>query len=249
MIGVPWWLKREASAHNVGDPGLILGEGNGSLLQYSCLENPVDGGAWWATVHGVTKSRTQLNDFTSLLHFRGWNLDSPYPCTPGSYAAKNSTSSIFVTQLHCLLFFLFNGILHSASPGILLHLPESSQSPCELRMSKAWKDGSRVTCPLRLSLSTVSSGQAACPSSRFLESFPSSSPWELWVTVPLLSPVTLLWTSKPPLLEGIHVFLSFCWIFSIFSWERLVLLETVCWEDNFNFPSCLLLPCDKESQS
>ena len=44
------------------------GEGNGNPLQYSCLENPMDGGAWWATVHGVATSRTQLSDFTSL-HF------------------------------------------------------------------------------------------------------------------------------------------------------------------------------------
>ena len=40
------------------------GEGNGTPLQYSCLENPMDGGAWWATVHGFAKSRTQLSDFT-----------------------------------------------------------------------------------------------------------------------------------------------------------------------------------------
>ena len=40
------------------------GEGNGTPLQYFCLENPMDGGAWWAAVHGVTKSRTQLSDFT-----------------------------------------------------------------------------------------------------------------------------------------------------------------------------------------
>ena len=38
------------------------GEGNGTLLQYSCLENPMDGGAWWAAVHGVAKSRTRLSD-------------------------------------------------------------------------------------------------------------------------------------------------------------------------------------------
>ena len=50
------------SACNVGDPGSIPGlgrspgEGNGNSLQYSCLENPMDGGAWQATVHGVTKS-------------------------------------------------------------------------------------------------------------------------------------------------------------------------------------------------
>ena len=40
------------------------GEGNGNPLQYSCLENPMDGGAWWAIVHGVAKSRTLLSDFT-----------------------------------------------------------------------------------------------------------------------------------------------------------------------------------------
>ena len=42
----------------------ILGKGNGTPLQYSCLENPMDGGAWWAAVHGVAKSQTQLSDFT-----------------------------------------------------------------------------------------------------------------------------------------------------------------------------------------
>ena len=43
---------------------MCIGEGNGTPLQYSCLENPMDGGAWLATVHGVPKSRTQLSDFT-----------------------------------------------------------------------------------------------------------------------------------------------------------------------------------------
>ena len=42
----------------------VSGEGNGTPLQYSCLENPMDGGAWWAAVHGVRKSRTRLSDFT-----------------------------------------------------------------------------------------------------------------------------------------------------------------------------------------
>ena len=45
------------------------GEGNGTPLQYSCLENPMDGGAWWAAVHGVTKSQTRLNDFSFTFHF------------------------------------------------------------------------------------------------------------------------------------------------------------------------------------
>ena len=46
-----------------------LREGNGTPLQYSCLENPMDGGAWWAAVHGVAKSQTRLSDFTFTLHF------------------------------------------------------------------------------------------------------------------------------------------------------------------------------------
>ena len=44
-------------------------EGSGTPLQYSCLENPMDGGAWWATVHGVAESRTWLSDFTFTFHF------------------------------------------------------------------------------------------------------------------------------------------------------------------------------------
>ena len=45
------------------------GEGNGNTLQYSCLANPMDGGAWWAAVHGVARSRTRLSDFTLFFHF------------------------------------------------------------------------------------------------------------------------------------------------------------------------------------
>ena len=47
---------------------LTNGEGNGTPLQYSGLENPMDGGAWWAAVHGVAKSRTRLSDFTFTFH-------------------------------------------------------------------------------------------------------------------------------------------------------------------------------------
>ena len=59
----------KAFAYNVGDPGSIPelgrspGEGNGNPLQYTCLENPMDGGAWEAAVHGVAKSRTRLSSF------------------------------------------------------------------------------------------------------------------------------------------------------------------------------------------
>ena len=60
----------KVSVYNVGDPGSIPGlrrspgEGNGNPLQYYCLENPMDRGAWQATVHEVAKSRTRLSDFT-----------------------------------------------------------------------------------------------------------------------------------------------------------------------------------------
>ena len=61
-------------AHNAGDPGSIPGlgrspeEGNGNPLKYSCLENSMDRGAWWAIVHGVTKSQTWLNKSHSHTH-------------------------------------------------------------------------------------------------------------------------------------------------------------------------------------
>ena len=62
--------RLKASASNTGDLGSIPGlgrspgEGNGNPLRYSCLENLMDGGAWWATVHGVAKSWTRLSDLT-----------------------------------------------------------------------------------------------------------------------------------------------------------------------------------------
>ena len=64
----------KVSVYNAGDPGLIPGsegspgKGNGNPLQYSGLESPMDRGAWWAIVHGVSKSSTQLNDFTMLCY-------------------------------------------------------------------------------------------------------------------------------------------------------------------------------------
>ena len=71
-MGFPGGSKVKASSSSAGNPGSTPGlgrspgEGNGNPLQYSCLKNPMDGGAWWATVHGLTKSWTQLSDFTAL---------------------------------------------------------------------------------------------------------------------------------------------------------------------------------------
>ena len=85
--GFPCGLDSKASACNVGDlasipgSGRSPGEGNGTPLQYPCLENPMDGGAWQATVLGVAKGRTQLSYFTSresrviiLFEFKGFNF-------------------------------------------------------------------------------------------------------------------------------------------------------------------------------
>ena len=78
--GLPWWLSSKESACSTGDMGDIgsipglgrsLGEGNGNPFQYSCLENITDRGAWRATVHGVTKSQTQLKRLSMHVHTRG----------------------------------------------------------------------------------------------------------------------------------------------------------------------------------
>ena len=71
FIGAPGGSDGKESACSAGDLGSIPvsgrspGVGNGNPPQYSCLENSVDGGAWWATVHGVTNIRTRLSDFTT----------------------------------------------------------------------------------------------------------------------------------------------------------------------------------------
>ena len=69
-----WRLFFEASLRQVVDMNwqhleIAAEKAMAPHLQYSCLENPMDGGAWWAAVHGVAKSRTQLSDFTFTFHF------------------------------------------------------------------------------------------------------------------------------------------------------------------------------------
>ena len=72
LLGFPGGSEVKVSACDAGDLGSIPGlgrspgEGSGNPLQYSCLENPMDAGTWWATVHGVAKSQTLLCDSTGL---------------------------------------------------------------------------------------------------------------------------------------------------------------------------------------
>ena len=96
-VGFPGGSDGKESACSVGDPGSIPGsgrspgEGNGNPLQYSCLENPTDRRAWWATVHEVLKSQTRLSDFT-YFHFTNlYFLMQFYPkqISPNSVQVKD----------------------------------------------------------------------------------------------------------------------------------------------------------------
>ena len=106
-FGFPGGSDGKASAHKAGDPcsipgsGRSSGEGYGNPLQYSCLENSMDGGAWWATVHRVANSRMQLSDFTFTFFVsnpatrRGcvMHLDSYWLSPVGDMGPSDPTSS------------------------------------------------------------------------------------------------------------------------------------------------------------
>ena len=79
-----------------------IGEGNGSPLQYSCLENPMDGGAWWAAIHGVTQSRTRLSNLT-------FTFTTEYVCSRSNIIMKVTTHHI----CHILLVWIKLKVLHT----------------------------------------------------------------------------------------------------------------------------------------
>ena len=66
----PWGCEESETTERLHFLSIVpFGEGNGNPLQCSCLENPTDGGAWWAAVHGVAGSRTRLSGFAFTFHF------------------------------------------------------------------------------------------------------------------------------------------------------------------------------------
>ena len=77
---------------NLSTLATLFREGNGKPLQSSCLENPMDGGAWWAAAHGVTTSRTRLSAFTFSFHFHDWRRKwQPTPVLlPGESQGRGS---------------------------------------------------------------------------------------------------------------------------------------------------------------
>ena len=103
----------KASTYNAGDLGSIPGsgispgEGNGNPLQYSCLENPMDRGAWWATVHRITKIWTRLSNFTFTFTLLVIQIPSSYKDAchiglgfPGSTMIKNLPANDKQTRRH-----------------------------------------------------------------------------------------------------------------------------------------------------
>ena len=100
-IGQNWVTWQHLAAKEPGEGDLYLsGPGNGNPLQCSCLENPMDGGAWWATVHGVTKSRTWLSNLKKkkFVQVQSLLLWAKKRVAVGTWAAVSATPPC----LHCL---------------------------------------------------------------------------------------------------------------------------------------------------
>ena len=98
MLGLPWWPEGKSVCLQCGRPGsdpwvgkIPWSVGNGNELHYSCLENPMGGGAWQAAVHGVAKSWTRLRDFTFTSHFHALEEEMATPVfLPGESQGRRS---------------------------------------------------------------------------------------------------------------------------------------------------------------
>ena len=112
----------------------LSGEGNGNPLQYSCLGNPMDRGAWWAAVHGVAKSRTRLSDFTFTFHFHALEKEvASHSCVlawriPGTGAWWAAVYGV------------------AQSPTLLTRLSSSSSSSLQLSSGREEEDAISPWC-------------------------------------------------------------------------------------------------------
>ena len=100
-------------------------EGNGNPIQYSCLENPMDRGAWWATVHGVTKSRTWLSDFTHFTYCtlsKTLVMNSYHPLGITRVNQSGWPSLFFCPSKRKRFFLLFKIIIGSSVPRTVLDM-------------------------------------------------------------------------------------------------------------------------------
>ena len=122
---------------------MLTGEGNGTPLQYSCLENPMDGGAWEAAVHGVTKSRTWLSDFTFTFHSHAlqkamathssvlaWRIpgtEEPGGLpSVGSHRVRHDWSDLATAALALTIWIKYNDITHICWCSVLLKMEATS---------------------------------------------------------------------------------------------------------------------------
>ena len=181
----PGGSKVKVSACNEGDlgsnpgSGRSPGEGNGNPLQYSCLENPIDGRAWWAAVHGVAKSRTRLE----RLHFHFQINELPFL----GFITKNFDTSAAAKSLQSCptLWDPTDGSPPgSPIPGIL---QARTLEWVAISFSNAWKWKVKVKSLSRVWLLATSwtAAYQAPPSMGF-------SRQEYWSGVPLPSPLTHL---------------------------------------------------------
>ena len=112
---------------------ILFGEGNGTPLQYSCLANPMDGGAWWAAVYGVAKSWTGLSNFTFTFPFMHWRRKwQPTPVfLPGEaqgwgslvgcrlWGRTESDTTEVTSQQYSIVYMYQNILIHSSVDGHL----------------------------------------------------------------------------------------------------------------------------------
>ena len=130
LISFPGGSDGKESACNTGDPCLIpgsgrsSGEGNGNPLQYSCLENFMDRGAWQATVHGVTKSWTQLSDCHSH-HTLKWDW-ALFICLLTFVLLWNVCSSFAHFSIGWTVFFVYSGYKSFVECIVRIYLAKSS---------------------------------------------------------------------------------------------------------------------------
>ena len=131
-MGFPGGSDGKESACNVGNLGLIPGserspgEGNGTPLQYSCLENPMDRGAWWATVYGVTNDWATntylLMNVWESLHLKGGFYSPCHHTRERLHECNNHEKSWIIAHLCCCPFLSISNIHFILNMAIVLHL-------------------------------------------------------------------------------------------------------------------------------
>ena len=128
FMGFPGGAVVKNSPANAGDTGSIPGSGrssggeNGNLLQYSCLENPMDRGAWWATIHGVAKSWTWLTNRTTTFIYMLYRQGSLACCSPWGLKESDTTEQLNWTERFIQSIRMWSSfIITKKRPGIILN--------------------------------------------------------------------------------------------------------------------------------